>query len=303
MGELRKTTRLKQMLLSPEILVMPGVYDVLSAKMAEHCGIKAVQVTGYGMAASYLGLPDVAILTKTQMLEITRNICTATTIPVMADGDTGFGNAINLYYAIKDFEAAGAAGINIEDQFFPKRCGHMSGKQIIPFNEAVKKIEAAAAARTDPDFVINARTDAIAVAGVDEAIRRGNAFAAAGADMIFVEAPRREDDIKRVIQSINAPVSINMVYSGKTPAVSFDKLQEWGAARVSVPIAALFAVTKTLERTYRAIVTGGRELEDVCNDSYQFSQFTDFIGLPFIKELEQKYISSDELSARYDREE
>lgn len=289
------------MLLSPEILVMPGVYDVLSAKMAERCGVRAVQVSGYGLAASYLGLPDVAILTKSQMVEITRNICAATTIPVMADGDTGFGNAVNLFYAIKDFEAAGAAGINIEDQFFPKRCGHMSGKQIIPFEEAVKKIEAAVAARTDPDFVINARTDAIAVAGVDEAIRRGNAFAKAGADMIFVEAPRKEEDIKRVIQSIDAPVSINMVYTGKTPAVSFKKLEEWGAARVSVPVASLFAVTKMLERTYKAIISGGDDLKNICNDSYSFTEFTDFIGLPFIRELEKQYSSDAELEARYHR--
>lgn len=165
---------------------MPGVYDCVSAKIAEQCGVKAVQVTGYGLAGSYLGKPDVGILTKTQMVELTRNICNAVRIPVMADGDTGFGNAINLYYAVQEFEAAGAAGINLEDQFFPKRCGHMGGKQIIPFEEAVKKVEAAAAARKDKDFVINARTDAIAVAGVDEAIRRGNAFAKAGADLVFV---------------------------------------------------------------------------------------------------------------------
>ena len=174
---MNRTTRLKELIRAREILVMPGVYDALSAKIAEKCGVKAVQVTGYGLAGSNLGLPDVGIMTKTQMVDLTRNICRAVSIPVMADGDTGFGNAINLYYAVRDFEAAGAAGINLEDQFFPKRCGHMGGKQIIPFEEAVKKIEAAAAARTDPDFVINARTDAIAVAGVEEAIRRGNAFA------------------------------------------------------------------------------------------------------------------------------
>lgn len=135
------TTQLKNLINSPEILVMPGVYDVLSAKIAERCGIKAVQVSGYGLAGSYLGMPDVGILTKTQMVELTRNICNGVSIPVMADGDTGFGNAVNLYYAVKEFEAAGAAGINLEDQVFPKRCGHMGGKQIIPFNEAVKKLK------------------------------------------------------------------------------------------------------------------------------------------------------------------
>ena len=135
---MKKTTRLKQYIHDPDILIMPGVYDALSAKIAEKCGAKAIQVSGYGLSASYLGLPDVAILTKTQMVELTRNICNAVRIPVMADGDTGFGNAVNLYYAVKEFEAAGAAGVNLEDQFFPKRCGHMNGKQIIPLGEAVK---------------------------------------------------------------------------------------------------------------------------------------------------------------------
>jgi len=294
---MKKTTLLKKYINDPEILIMPGVYDALSAKIAEKCGAKAIQVSGYGLAGSYLGLPDVAILTKTQMVELTRNICNAVSIPVMADGDTGFGNAVNLYYAVKEFEAAGAAGVNLEDQFFPKRCGHMSGKQIIPFDEAVKKIEAAAAARTDPDFVINARTDAIAVAGVDEAIRRGNAFAKAGADLIFVEAPTEADDIKRVIQSIDAPVSINMLYGGKTPPVPIQTLQEWGAARVSVPVASVFAAAGALERAFTMILNdeGSKLLED----SYDFQRFTDLVGLPEIRELEKKYLDNAELSARY----
>lgn len=297
---MRKTTLLKKMLNDPEILIMPGVYDTLSAIMAERCGAKAIQVSGYGLAGSYLGMPDVAILTKTQMVDLTRHICEAVSIPVMADGDTGFGNAINLYYAVKEFEAAGAAGINIEDQFFPKRCGHMVGKQIIPFEEAVKKVEAAAAARTDPDFVINARTDAIAVAGVDEAIRRGNAFAKAGADLIFVEAPKSENDIKRVIDSIDAPVSINMAYSKITPAVPFEKLQEWGAARVSVPIASLFAVTKTLEHAYTAILEGGDALNKLKDEeSCSFEEFTQIVGLPHIREMEKRFLDVAELNARY----
>ena len=289
---MKKTTQLKTLLKGPEILVMPGVYDALSAKIAQKCGVKAVQVSGYGLAGSYLGLPDVAILTKTQMLDITRNICNAVDIPVMADGDTGFGNAVNLYYAVKEFEAAGAAGINLEDQVFPKRCGHMVGKQIIPFSEAVKKIEAAVAAKTDPDFIINARTDAIAVAGVDEAIRRGNAFAKAGADLIFVEAPTDPDDIKRVIQSIDAPVSINMLYGGKTPPVPIKTLQEWGARRVSVPVASIFAVAKMLEKTFTAIVQdkGLKLLEESCN----FDEFTALVGLPEIKDLEKRFLDVDE---------
>lgn len=296
---MNRTTRLKQLIQAKEILVMPGVYDALSARIAEKCGVKAVQVTGYGLAGAGLALPDVGIMTKTQMVEQVRNICRAVSIPVMADGDTGFGNAINLYYAVKDFEEAGAAGINLEDQFFPKRCGHMGGKQIIPFKEAVKKIEAAAAARTDQDFVINARTDAIAVSGVDEAIRRGNAFAKAGADLIFVEAPEKVDDIKRVIQSIDAPVSINMIYAkgSKTPAVSIKQLEEWGAARVSVPVMPLFAAARALERAYTAVVND--DVASMNDQIFEFVEFTDLVGLPLIKELEQRFLDTAELDARY----
>lgn len=298
---MKRTTRLKQLIQAKQVLVMPGVYDALSAKIAERCGIKAVQVSGYGLAGSNLGIPDVGIMTKTQMVELTRNICRAVGIPVMADGDTGFGNAINLYYAVKDFEAAGAAGINLEDQLFPKRCGHMGGKQIIPFNEAVKKIEAAAAARTDQDFVINARTDAIAVAGVDEAIRRGNAFAKAGADLIFVEAPTNPDDIKRVIQSIDAPVSINMIYSkgSKTPSIPIQTLEEWGAARVSVPVFPLFAAARALERAFAAIAEDNVASMD--DDIFKFEEFTDLVGLPEIKELEKQFLDETELEARYSK--
>jgi len=295
---MRKTTLLKKMINEPNILVMPGVYDVLSAKMAEKCGFKAVQISGYGLAASYLGLPDVGILTLTQMVDLTRHFCNAVSIPVMADGDTGFGNAINLYYAVKEFEAAGAAGINLEDQVFPKRCGHIAGKQIISIEEAVKKIEAAVAAKNDPDFVINARTDAIAVSGVEEAIKRGNIYAQAGADLIFVEAPTKVEDIKRVLKLIDAPVSINLLHGGKSPAVSIEEIASWGAARVSVPVAALMAVTQTLEDTYNYIKEHG-EIVGLQKRSYSFNQFTDLVGLPQIKELERLYLDDKELEARY----
>ena len=296
---MNKTTELKQLILNPKILVMPGVYDCVSAKIAEMCGIKAVQITGYGLAGSLLGVPDIGILSKTQMVELTHNIANAITIPVMADGDTGFGNAINLYYAVQDFEAAGAAGINLEDQVFPKRCGHMSGKQIIPFKEAVKKIEAAVAAKKDPDFVINARTDAIAVSGVEEAIRRGNAFAKAGATMIFVEAPTNPDDVKRVIQSIEAPVSVNMIYAkgSKTPAIPIKTLQEWGAARVSIPVMPLFAASYALKNCFTAILED--RIDALQDEIFQFDEFLDLVGFSDIKKLEEKFLCREELCLHY----
>lgn len=295
---MKKTTKLKQLIKDPKILVMPGVHDALSAKIAEKCGFEAVQCSGFGFAGSYLGIPDIGVLTLTQMVELTRNVCRAVDIPVMADGDTGFGNAVNVYYAVRDFEDAGAAGMNLEDQVFPKRCGHMAGKQIIPMEEAVKKIEAAVAARRDPDFVINARTDAVAVAGVDEAIRRGNAYAKAGADLIFVEAPTKVDDIKRVIHSIDAPVSINLLQGGRTPLVPISQLEEWGAARVSIPVTSIMAVAHKMFEVFSYIREHGG-IAGLQDKVLSFEEFAKTVGLPEIRKLEARYLPGEEIQGRY----
>jgi len=287
---MRKTTRLKQLIVDKQVLVMPGAYDALSARIIERMGFHAVQCSGYGIAASVLGKPDVGLLSMTEMLNATRNICDAVTIPVMADGDTGFGNAINVYHAVRAFESAGAAGINLEDQVFPKRCGHMDGKEVIAMAEMVHKIRAAMAAKIDQDFVINARTDAIAVLGIDEAIKRGNAYAAAGADLIFVEAPPSADEIRHVIRSIKAPVSINMTDGGKTPLATIAELQEWGAARVSIPVTAVFAAAKAVERAMQVILAEG--VSPTVNHPetvMTFKEFTDLVGLPEIKALQDKF--------------
>jgi methylisocitrate lyase len=287
---MRKTTRLKELILDRRVLVMPGAYDALSARIIERAGFQAVQCSGYGIAASVLGMPDVGLLTMTEMLNQTRNICAAVSIPVMADGDTGFGNVVNTWHAVRAFEAAGAAGINLEDQVFPKRCGHMDGKEVIAMDEMVQKIRAAMAAKTDPDFVINARTDAIAVLGIEEAIRRGNAYAAAGADLIFVEAPPSPEEIRHVIRSIQAPVSINMTDGGKTPLATIAELQEWGAARVSIPVTAVFAAAKAVERAMQIILAEG--ISPTVNHPEMvttFKEFTDLVGLPDIKALQARF--------------
>jgi methylisocitrate lyase len=269
---------------------MPGAYDALSARIIERAGFQAIQCSGYGIAASVLGKPDVGLLSMTDMLNATRNICDVVTIPVMADGDTGFGNAVNVYHTVRAFEAAGAAGINLEDQVFPKRCGHMDGKEVIGMEEMVQKIRAAMAAKTDQDFVINARTDAIAVLGIDEAIRRGNAYAAAGADLIFVEAPPSAEEIRHVIRSIKAPVSINMTDGGKTPVATISELQEWGAARVSIPVTAVFAAAKAVERAMQVILAEGVSPTVNHPDTVTtFKEFTDLVGLPEIKALQDRF--------------
>jgi len=208
---MKKSTLLKNMIAERKALVCPGAHDVISAKLIERAGFKACQVSGFGLSASYLGLPDMAFLSFSEALNFSKNIIDAVEIPVMVDADTGFGNAINAMRVTEEFIKIGAAGMNIEDQVFPKRCGHLEGKQIIPMEEMVLKIKACIEVKKklDPDFVINARTDAIAVSGVDEAIRRGNAYADAGADLIFIEAPRTKEDIKRLTREIQAPISIN----------------------------------------------------------------------------------------------
>lgn len=289
---MNKATKLKQLILDKEILIMPGAYDALSAKLIEKAGFYALQCTGYGIAGSRLGKPDVGILSFDIMLDQTRAICKAVDIPVMADGDTGFGNVVNICNTVECFEEAGAAGINLEDQVFPKRCGHMKGKQVISREEMVAKIRAARYAAKDPDFVINARTDAIAVYGVDEAIIRGNMYADAGATLIFVEAPKDTEDIKRVIREIKAPVSINMCGGGETPMVSFKMLEEWGAARVSAPVTALFAAYRGIENALQAMKEEGidpsaQHPELVCD----FKEYTDMIGLPEVEKIREMFQS------------
>ncbi|MBV1756388.1 MAG: oxaloacetate decarboxylase [Dethiosulfatibacter sp.] len=295
---MRKTTKLKNLINSPEILVMPGVFDCLSAKIAEKIGFNALQVTGYGVAASLLGSPDIGLVTLTEMVNQTKNICDSVGIPIMADGDTGFGNAINLIRTVKEFEKAGAAGINLEDQVFPKRCGHMDGKQIISLDEAVLKIKAAVSAKTDKDFVINARTDAIAVSGIEEAIKRGNAYAKAGADLIFVEAPEREEDIERVIKAINAPVSINMTEGGKSPMLTVEKLQKWGAARVSFPVTALFGAYRGIYNILEVLKEKGTAKHNP-ELITTFGEFLSLIDVEDFNKMEREYLPKEILLDKY----
>lgn len=287
---MNRTTKLKELILSDEILVMPGVYDALSAKICERVGFKALQCTGYGIAASVLGVPDIGILSQEDMLHQSRNIAQAVSVPVMADGDTGFGDEISTYYTVKRFEQAGCAGINLEDQVFPKRCGHMNGKQVIPMEEMVVKLRAAVAARQDKDFVLNARTDAVAVYGVDEAIRRGNAYLDAGADLIFVEAPQSKADVERVVKSISGPVSINMCDGGKTPYISFEELESWGVKRVSVPVAAAFAAARGIQRAMEILRDERRNPSALHPEElFSFGEFTELVGLDRANKMREEF--------------
>ena len=291
---MKKSTELKKMILERKALVVPGAYDVMSAKLIEKYDFKAIQVSGFGLSATYLGLPDMGFISFGDILAITRNIINAVDIPVMADADTGYGNAINAMKVTEEFIKIGAAGMNIEDQSFPKRCGHLEGKQIIPIEEMVLKLKGCAKVRNqfDTDFIINARTDAIAVSGIKEAIKRGNAFANAGADLIFVEAPRTKKDIIQVVKGIQAPVSINLfdfVEGGKTPLISIDELREIGVARVSIPVGPLFASLKGLQN-YLEIIKGGKLAKDRDDLVISFNDFKKLVDFPNFREQEKKYI-------------
>jgi len=291
---MKKSTELRKMILERKALVVPGAHDVMSAKFIEKYDFKAIQVSGFGLSATYLGLPDMGFISFGDVLAFTRNIINAVDIPVMADADTGYGNAINAMKVTEEFIKIGAAGMNIEDQSFPKRCGHLEGKQIIPIEEMVLKLKGCAKVRNqfDADFIINARTDAIAVSGIKEAIKRGNAFADAGADLIFVEAPRTKKDIIQVVKGIQAPVSINLfdfVEGGKTPLISIGELREIGVARVSIPVGPLFASLKGLQN-YLEIIKGGKLAKDRNDLVISFNDFKKLVDFPNFREQEKKYI-------------
>lgn len=291
---MKKSTELRKMILERKALVVPGAHDVMSAKLIEKYDFKAIQVSGFGLSATYLGLPDMGFISFGDVLAFTRNIINAVDIPVMADADTGYGNAINAMKVTEEFIKIGAAGMNIEDQSFPKRCGHLEGKQIIPIEEMVLKLKGCTKVRNqfDTDFIINARTDAIAVSGIKEAIKRGNAFAEAGADIIFVEAPRTKQDIIQVVKEIQAPVSINLfdfVEGGKTPLISIGELREIGVARVSIPVGPLFASLKGLQN-YLEIIKGGKLAIDRDDLVINFNDFKKLVNFPNFREQEKKYI-------------
>ncbi|MHA6793194.1 isocitrate lyase/PEP mutase family protein [Pseudonocardia bannensis] len=271
-------------------LVAPGAYDALSARLIEQAGFDVVYMTGFGTTASLIGRPDVGLLTGSEMVDNARRIVAAVDTPVIADADTGYGNAINVLRTVAAYEQAGVAGVHLEDQAMPKKCGHMSGKAVIPAEEMAGKIRAAVAARRDPDFLLIARTDAAAVEGLDAAIARARAYAEAGADVLFVEAPTSEDDIARVAKELRgvAPLVFNWAEGGRTPALSLERIAELGFSLVLFPIGTLLAATagiRALLETLRADGTPTAALPGLPT----FGEFTDLIGLPEIGELEQRF--------------
>jgi carboxyvinyl-carboxyphosphonate phosphorylmutase len=271
-------------------LVVPGAYDALSARLIEQAGFAAVYMTGFGTTASLIGRPDVGLLTGAEMVDNARRIVAAVDVPVIADADTGYGNAINVVRTVQLYEQAGVAGIQLEDQVMPKKCGHMSGKLLVGPDEMVGKLRAAVEARRDPDLLIIARTDAVAVTGVDDAIARATAFAEAGADVLFVEAPTSEEDIARVAKELSrvAPLVFNWAEGGRTPPLSLERIGELGFSLVIYPIGTLLAATAGIRALLATLKSDGTPVSALPSLP-GFDEFTDLIGLPEIQELEQRY--------------
>ena len=301
-----KARTFRELLRTARPLVSPGVYDGYSARLVEQMGYKTGATTGAGLSNSVLGQPDIGILSLMENVNACRHIARSVSIPLMADADTGYGNAVTVFHTVQYFEEAGIVGINIEDQVWPKRCGAMRGKDVIDTREMCMKIEAALKAKRDPNFMINARTDAIAIEGIEGAVRRAREYAAAGADMIYPDAVRSEDDIQRILDAVpDTPVNINMGFGVRsrptTPLVSLKRLKEMGVARVSCPrmltAAAISGMKKALEQMRWCIETG--EIADRPDLLASMEEIAELAGYERIEALEEAFTVKEELARRY----
>ena len=290
---MRKTALLRKLIEDEEILMIPVAHDALCARIAEQSGFKAVFTAGYANSAALLGKPDVSLLTLTEMVDVASRIADAVDIPVFADGDTGHGNVTNVIRTVNLFEKAGVAGLFIEDQVSPKRCGHLAGKQVVSPEEMLSKLRAALDARSDPDFVIMARTDALAVNGIDDAIHRAKLYREAGADLIFVEAPESVEQMRRIIREVKAPHMANMLPGGKTPMLTAKELQEIGYSVVAYATACTYTITKAVRDLFETLHQTGTTtgLED---RMVKFDEFNRLVGLEEIRKKEDEYMRADE---------
>jgi methylisocitrate lyase len=269
-------------------LVMPGVFDALSAKIASRAGFEVIFITGYSLSATLLGEPDFGLLTQTEVVSAAERICSVTDTPVIVDADTGYGNAINVIRTVQDLSRAGAAGMFLEDQVWPKRCGHMKGKQVIPLDEQLKKLRAALEARNDHDFYIVARTDSRQALGLSEAIARGIAFKEAGADAVFVEAPESEEEMKEIARHVPGPLVANMLERGVTPLMSPQELKELGFDLIVWPLAPVYSVAKSLAEVYSTLRRDGSTAR-ILDRLMPFDDFNEIVGLEEKYLLDQKY--------------
>lgn len=286
---MRRTSRFRALVEAPEILEMPGVQDALTARIAAEAGFEAVTCGGYASTAALIGEPDTSQLSMRELADHYARICDAVDVPVFADADTGFGNVTNTRRAVRAYEQAGVAGLFIEDQVFPKRCGHMAGKAVVPVENMVAKLQAALDARRDPDLVIMARTDALAVDGIEAAIDRACLYRELGADMVFVEAPRTVEQMRRICAAVQAPLLANNIEGGLTPMLTAAELQEIGYAVVTHPVALTYAVARAARELFATLRRDGITTA-FADRMLDFDGFNQLVGLPDLRAREQAYL-------------
>ncbi|VFR55439.1 Isocitrate lyase [plant metagenome] len=282
------TLSLKQRLAQPGLIAAPGVYDMISAHIADAMGFDALYMTGYGTVASHLGLPDAGLASYADMVARVGQIARGTRTPLIADGDTGYGGLLNVDFTVRGYEAAGAQGIQLEDQAYPKKCGHTPDRRVIPLEEAARKIRVAAQARSSKDFLIVARTDARTALGLDEALRRAEAFAEAGADILFIESPESEEELARIGRAFDLPLLANMVEGGRTPVLSRAELETLGFKIAIYPAAGFLAASAALDSVYSAIRQEG-STRGWPGALYPFEDFTRLMGFERIWEFEKQH--------------
>lgn len=276
--------QLARTLNSGAFVAAPGIYDLISARVADRMGFSALYMTGYGVAASHLGLPDAGYMTYTDMLGRVRQICERTTTPLIADADTGFGGALNVQQAVRGYEQAGCQAIQIEDQEFPKKCGHTLGRRVIPLEDMVTKIRVAADSRRSEDFLIIARTDARTSLGLDEALRRGEAFAEAGADILFIESPESEGEMAQIGARFDRPLLANLVEGGRTPMLSRARLTELGYRVAIYPATGFLTTARALQGAYGAVGA-----DEAAPNLLDFGDMNDLMGFPEVWAFDEKY--------------
>ena len=286
--------RMKELFASKKMVVAPGAHDALTAKIIGKLGFDAVYMTGYGQSASHLGKPDVGLMTMSEMVMRAANVVEAAGVPVIADADTGFGNAVNVMRTVREYEKAGVAVIQLEDQVLPKKCGHMTGRQIVPMEEMIGKIKAAVDTRVNPDVMIMARTDARTTQGIEAAIERGLAYKEAGADIIFIESPETKEEMLLLNEKIPGLTLANMVEGGRTPLLLNDELEALGYNLTIYPTASTYVVTKAMVDLWEGLRRDGTTAKMI-DRMIPFPRFNELIGLNEIREIEKNYATGREV--------
>jgi len=284
----RERPDLRSRLAKKELLVAPGVFDGISARIADQMGFEALYMTGYGTVASHLGLPDAGIATYSDMVGRVAVIANGTKTPLIADGDTGYGGLLNVQYSVRGYEAAGAIAIQLEDQEFPKKCGHMLGRRVVPIEDMVAKIKVAVASRDDGNFLVIARTDARTTLGLDEALRRADAYAKAGADILFVESPESVEEMRTIGRSFDRPLVANMVEGGRTPIADRTTLEELGYSIAIYPAFGFLAAGDALRNVYRYLKDHGSSV-GANAPLYKFSEFSELMGFRAVAEFDETH--------------